>query len=233
MDLLYFLKERLKFIQSLYDSTVSSFEEIKRKIEAGEPPYVDRRNPEYADGPAFLEEWQDADDSAMVIGHWCLCMVQASIQAYLRDWISPLGAYWWDPKQLQAELGRKKGDNWFERYRLLFLDLGIDWQKGSVPLSKLEELNLTRNDLIHNIDMMSFNVQRDEKHVERYPTGLFTDDLWRELGSERLKVDRDNLAIAIRIVTDFCSWLEDIRCQYPKHKGAIAPIEPGPEPSEH
>ena len=59
MELLYFLDQRLRFIQKLYDSTASSFEEKKRQIEAGEPPYVDCRDPEYVDEPAFLTEWQE------------------------------------------------------------------------------------------------------------------------------------------------------------------------------
>jgi len=134
MDLLYFLDRRLAFVQKLYDSTVVGFEETKRQIEAGEPPYVDERNPEYVDEPAFLEEWQEADDSAMVIGHWCLCMIQASLHEYLKDCISPAGSYWWKSEGLQREVSQKRAPNNFGRYRLLFFDLGIDWQKGPVHL---------------------------------------------------------------------------------------------------
>lgn len=217
MDLLYFLDRRLQFIRNLYNSTVSVFEETKRKIEAGEPPFVDSRNPEYADEPAFLAEWQEADDSVMVIGHWCLCMVQASLQAYLKDCISPVGSYWWDAKLLRLELNKKKGNNWFGRYRLLFLDLGVDWEQGPVSLSALEQLNLTRDDLIHNIETASFNVERLEKHAKRFPTGLFVDDLWSDIVMERLRVDRDKLELAIRLVTEFCTWLDDIRCNYPNY----------------
>ncbi len=78
MDLLYFLKERLKFIEQLYDGAVAPFEETKRKIEEHEPPYVDNRDPEYVSEPAFLSEWQQADDSIMVIGHWALCIVHGA-----------------------------------------------------------------------------------------------------------------------------------------------------------
>jgi hypothetical protein len=63
MDLLYFLKERLRFIEQLYDGAISPFEKTKRKIEEHEPPYVDNRDPEYVSEPAFLSEWQQADDS--------------------------------------------------------------------------------------------------------------------------------------------------------------------------
>jgi len=145
MNLLYFLKTRLRFIEQLYDGAAAPFVETKRQIEAGEQPYVDNRDPEYYDGePAFLTEWQEADDSVIVIGHWCLCMVQASLKAYLEECIGPSGAYWWDPKHLRGELPKKQGGSWFGRYRLLFLeDLGVDWSTGPVSLDELEQLNLT------------------------------------------------------------------------------------------
>lgn len=50
-----------------------------QKIEAGEPPFVDTRDPEYADEPAFLAEWQETEESVAVLGQWCLCMVQGSL----------------------------------------------------------------------------------------------------------------------------------------------------------
>src|SRR5580704_5157459 len=121
MDLLYFLNRRLAFVQKLYDSTVGPFEERKRQIEVGEAQYVYAGDPDDYDGdPPFLEEWQEADDSVMVIGHWCLCMVQASLQTYLQESISPYGSYWWKPAALMAFLGRKKADSKFQRYRVLY-----------------------------------------------------------------------------------------------------------------
>jgi hypothetical protein len=55
MDLLYFLKRRLEFVQSLYDNAVEPFERTKYQIEKGEEPYVDRRNPEDYDEPALSD----------------------------------------------------------------------------------------------------------------------------------------------------------------------------------
>ena len=235
MDLLYFLTRRLQFVQNLYDSAVGPFEEKKRKIEDGEPPYVDETgSDEYTDEPPFLAEWLEADNSVMVVGHWCLCMVQATLQTYLRDCISPLGTLWWNSSKLKACLGQKKGKHWFERYRLLFLeDLGIDWGQGPVLLADLEQLNLTRDDLIHNIDMMSFSIERDEKHAERFPTGLFTDDLWRGLSIEQVRIDRNKLALAIQLVTDFCAWLDGIRCEYRRYIKAMLAGEPWTQTVSH
>ena len=54
MDLLYFLTERLRFIGYFYITSSAAFTELKRKIDTGEEPYVDRSDPEYSDEPAFL-----------------------------------------------------------------------------------------------------------------------------------------------------------------------------------
>ena len=233
MDLLHFLNRRLSFIQTLYQSATPPFEEIKQKIEAHEPPYVHDGNPNDYDGdPHFLSEWQEADDSIMVIGHWCLCMVQVSLQCYLRDCISPIGALWWNSSALVAGLGeirsKKRRESWFECYRLLFQEgLRVDWGKGPVSLADLEQLNLTRNDLIHNIDMLSFNVERVEEHAKRFPIGLFTDDLWRGLDIERVRIRAEQLVVAVQLVTDFCTWLDGIRCRYPQY---LKQLESGVEP---
>lgn len=213
MDLMYFLSARLRFIETLWRSSVAPFQETKRKIEAGESPFVDTRRPEDYDEPAFLAQWQEADESILVIGHWCFCMVQASLQAFLRDCIGPLGSLWWSHEELRASLGTKKAASWFERYRLLFLeDLGIDWNQGPVPLSKLEQLNLTRNDLIHNVDTFTMAVERSDGHSEKFPTGLFVDEMWFGLSKDRIRIDKDKLQLASNLVLEFCGWLDRFRC---------------------
>lgn len=208
MDLLYFLENRLEFIGYIYYSATSPFEETMRKITHGEPPYIDTRDPEYADEPAFLSQWQEADDAAAVIGHWCLCMVQASLHAYLKESISPFGRFWWNSEALQNALSQKRG-NWFEKYTLLFREeLGIDFAGAPVAPSDLEQLNLTRNDLIHNVDLLTETISRSEEHAQRFPRALFTDDLWAALGVERIRITKDKLNVAIQLVRDFCTWLD-------------------------
>ena len=217
MDLIYFLESRLTFIQNLYHSATAPFEETKRKIDNGEPPYVDTRDPEDADEPAFLVKWQEADESVTVIGHWCLCMVQASLQAYLKESISPSGSLWWNSQDLRTALSQKQGRSWFGRYTLLFRDeLGVDFAAAPVAISDLEQLNLTRNDLIHNVELLSETVLRSEEHAQRFPIALFTDELWNQVGIERIKVTEDQLNVAIRLVREFCTWLDGIRCDYPR-----------------
>ncbi len=92
-------------------------------------PYVDPRNPEYDDvsEPFFLEQYQEAAESIEVIGHWCLCMVYASLKAYLEGFIDAMARDFRNGSQLRQLLAAKKAKSWLERYRLLFVeDLGID-----------------------------------------------------------------------------------------------------------
>jgi hypothetical protein len=121
-------------------------------------------------------------------------------------------------KILVTLLAKKKAKSWLHRYRLLFVeDLGIDWSKGPVSFSELEQLNLTRDDVVHNVDVLSMNVGRTENHAERFPVGLFTDELWAKLGVERVKVDKEKLRLAIEVVEKFCTWIDGVRCSHPKH----------------
>jgi hypothetical protein len=43
VDIAFFLDQRLKFVEYFYANASSGFEEIQRRIEADEPPYVDTR----------------------------------------------------------------------------------------------------------------------------------------------------------------------------------------------
>jgi hypothetical protein len=218
MDVLYFLRRRLRFTSNLYDQATAPFRETIRKIEAQEPPYVDPRNPEDDDlsEPFFLEEYQEAGESIEVIGHWCLCMVYASFKAFLAEYMSEIARDYQGLGDLKEKLAARKNKNWFERYRLLFLeDMGIDWRKGPVKLSELEHLNLARDDVTHNVDVMSMYVYQTDRHAERYPKGLFVDEVWLNLNlGGRIKVGRDELTAGLGMVDDFCAWLEDIRVHY-------------------
>lgn len=182
---------------------------------------MDTRNPEYDDvsEPFFLEEAQEAAESIEVIGHWCLCMVYASFKAYLAEYMSEMARDYRGLGDLTEKLVARKNKNWFERYRLSFLeDMGIDWHKGPVKLSELEHLNLARDDVTHNVEVMSMYVYQTEQHAARYPKGLFVDEVWMNLNlGGRIKVGRDELTAGLRMVDAFCAWLEDIRIHYPAY----------------
>ena len=211
MDCIYFLRARLQLILKLYDSASEPFRTTKTKIEEGEYPFVDTRNPEDADEPAFLTEWQEADNSLDVLGKLCLCFVQGSLKAYLEERVNDIGRVFGiaTSENLKRRLAAKSG-NWFQKYRLLFLeDLKIDWQRSPVPITDLEHLNLTRDDITHNVDLTTTYVGQTQKHAGRFPNGLFTDDLWAGMGmSGIIKVDAAKLRKAVEMVEQFCQFLE-------------------------
>jgi hypothetical protein len=223
MDLLWFLRRRLHFISKLYGGATSPFRDTIQQIEAGAPPYVDERDPEYADEPAFIDEYQQAAESIEVIGHWSLCMVYASCKAFLEEYVEEMARNYRGLGVLSQILSNKKAKSWFERYRLLFLeDLGIDWEKGPVKLTDLEHMNLTRDDLTHNVDFLSMYVYQTERHAERYPQGRFVDELWTRLGiGARIKVGPNELDDASAAVDRFCAWLEEIRNNYPRYVSTL------------
>lgn len=235
MDILWFLKQRLEFIDRLYNDSTASFREKMRKIEAGEHPYVDQRHPEYDDvsEPAFLEEWQDAYEAVEVIGYWCLSMVQASLKAFLEEYVNDMANYHRQFSAAKSELAKTKAASWFERYRLFFLNyFYIDWQRGPVNIEDLEQINLTRDDLTHNVNVTTHTVYQTEKHAKRFPKGLFTDtantdELWTKLFGlgGKIKVGRDQLTQALGLLDEFASWLDNIRINYMAHLRSLAEAE--------
>ena len=89
MDVGYFLNERIAFVRHYYDTASFPFIEKKRKIRAGEEPFI----PPYSeDGePPFLEEYGEAEESLQVLGYSCISMLAAALQLYLRTWTIELG----------------------------------------------------------------------------------------------------------------------------------------------
>ena len=70
--------------------------------------------------------------------------------------------------------------NWFERYHLFFrLEFGIDWESSPVRITDLEQTNLTRDDLVHNVDVTITYIYRAKSHAERFPQSVFADEMWR------------------------------------------------------
>lgn len=68
---LYFLKERTKFIRRFYEGAGELFRATIRQIEAKEPPFDE---PPYSeDGePPFMEEWTDATMALEMLGRTCI-----------------------------------------------------------------------------------------------------------------------------------------------------------------
>jgi hypothetical protein len=79
MNILAILKDRLRFIERFYEGASQQFSETKRRVEAGEPPFVQRSFDPERDAdfePPFLAEWKEAYEAANLVGQAALTLVQ-------------------------------------------------------------------------------------------------------------------------------------------------------------
>jgi hypothetical protein len=194
MNLLYFLSDKLRFIEQLYSRAVAPFITIKRQIEEGEPPY-DIYPPDFnpEDGePAFTSEWIEADESQNVIGYACLGLVQSVLFEYLREYL----------QEKCCSLPSGKGAL-LHRYKVFFMDhFGIDWETGPVAFETLEDVALARNHIQHETRITSKFASQTADYRRRLPNSLFG-GRFREI-----RVTEGGLKAAIGAVEEFCSFLD-------------------------
>ena len=209
LDLAYFLKQRLSFVEYFHANTTASFEDIKRKIEAGEPPYVDTRHPDDPDDePAFLEEWEKADAAMTITGAACLDQLQSTFHAFLDEYMNQIGN-----KKVVPQLKNLEQKSWFGNYRLFFQEyLKIDWAASGADLELLEQVILARNDFTHNVDLLSLNAYQTSFHAEKYPNSAFADPRWKTLSllvpRTRLIVPGETLLRAVGALRTLCEYLD-------------------------
>src|SRR5450759_1939508 len=128
MDLLYFLRDKLHFIESMYAKATATFVETKRKIENSEDEFdYSGSDPESFDGePPFLTEWQEADEAVNLLGQACLSLVQSALKEDLDGCLFVT----------RSEKPQRKGkESWFDAYQRFFYEqFGIDWTQSPVQL---------------------------------------------------------------------------------------------------
>jgi hypothetical protein len=134
VHLIHFLNQRLSFVEYFHVNTTASFESIKSKIEAEEPPYVDTRHSDDPnDEPAFLEEWENADAAITVAGAACLDLLQSTLHAFLDEYMNEIGN-----KQVIPQLRKLEQKSWLGNYKLFFKNyLKIHWEASGADLGVL------------------------------------------------------------------------------------------------
>lgn len=230
MDLLHFLNQRLEFVEYFHANTTASFEEVRRKIEAGDPPYVDTRDPEHADEPLFLEEWERADAAITITGAACLDILQSTFHEFLDNYMHLIGN-----KEIIPHLGDMGKKSWFGNYRAFFVEyLDIDWAASGADLDLLEQAILTRNDFTHNIDLFSLVALQTSFHSKKYPDSAFADPRWKTLFMQgtRLTVPDETLQQTIGTLRTVCEYLEHERHRLMRRGGKRVVWQPEPKPEE-
>jgi len=221
VDVGYFLRDRIAFIRQFFDAASLPFSEKKRKIEAGEEPFV---TPYREDGePPFLDEWLEADESLQVVGYSCISMLAAAFHLYLKTWEAMLGVS--DGNSFKAEF--KVG--WFNGYKAYFAArLGVDFAKAPSDLEILEEIVLARNRIQHPNDIVSPRMSYLPSDLKKLPHVFFVNEAERGLFSDvddtekswlippSVHVTEEKLMAAIIEIEKFSGWLEGelVRCGY-------------------
>lgn len=213
MDVLFFLKERTRLIRQYYVHAASPFNEIIRKIEAGEEPFV----PPYSeDGePPFLSEWIEADELREVTGRCCLSMLSASLQLYFKTWERNLGLSYGKTFKAEFRDGGIVGG-----YRACLASCaGMDWSQCPADLEIIEQVVLARNRDQHPESITTVRVTHTEKDRQRFLRPFFMNEreaVLFEDGDEptlfmslSVHVTSDKLMTAIDQVEQLCEWLEE------------------------
>ena len=143
---------KLRAVERLYKGAVSSFVDVREKIETGiepfEPPPFDPETDNLE--PPFLEEWQEAEEFQDLIGQMCIGLVHSTLKDYLDGVIERHGLQSDIEKYVSRRRNQVTGESWFGRYLAFFGEVfGIDWSQSPVLVESLEEINLARNDIQH------------------------------------------------------------------------------------
>ena len=202
----------MAFLRQFYEMSTTPFEERKRKIEAGEEPYV----PPYSEDaePAFLSEWTEAEESIQIVGYSSICMLAASLHLYLSEWERQLG--------LECRQGHsaefKKG--WLHGYRAYFgLRHAILWEESGADLELLEQIVLTRNRVQHPGSISDMHVTHSAQDVRKHLHVFFVDEgemrSFVSLGGVEndwlmpsITITREQFLTALQEVERFGVWLD-------------------------
>ncbi|MGR5094603.1 hypothetical protein ACPV5O_04980 [Vibrio maritimus] len=180
-------------------------------IEAGIEPYI----PVYSeDGePPFLSEWIDAKSGLETCAHHALSMLSSSLQLYLKAWVNRLDKYHGITFNVNF---KKKG--WFNGYREIFNEVGLDMSLCPANLDIIEQVPLVRNRIQHPDSLTSINVSHSDSDLNKFPSPYFVQESELALATSQqenswlfpptIAPSNEQVLEAISNVELLCSWLE-------------------------
>lgn len=213
MDLVFFIKDRLKFATYFFENASRPFAHLISAIEKQEPPFV----PVYDESgePQYLQEWQDARTGFESVGLTALSMVASSLQLFLNDWVR---------YRLESRGGtqykRKHRKGWFHAYRNILEEVGLDLTACPANLELIEQAVLARNRGQHPEVLTMLQTTHSKSDLEKYPNPYFVSETDQrvieqdngELSwwlSPNVYVDESKLSTVISEVEKLCEWLEE------------------------
>lgn len=214
MDVLFFFKERTRFIRQFYNTAAVPFLQTMEAIEKGAPPFDD---PPYSeDGePAYLVEWIEASEALEVLGRTCLSMLSPSLLLYFRTWERQLGVRWDEDERKKTF---KKG--FLNGYLTCFEQVsGIVRKECPANLDLIEQVILARNRDQHPEDITSMRVTHGRVKTDRPSSQFFMNERDRAMFSDpemqglsfldpAVHVSGEQLFAAILEAENLVDWLE-------------------------
>jgi len=209
MNVLPALNNQLDFIRSFYFTAASPFETLLRQ-----------HTPRYQvcddEPPDESERWQEARKGLEVLGQFGLALVQKAILDYLRSFVID--------KAGPNNVPKQKGSAFLKYEKLLLTRTTFRWEDSPVSRDRIEEVNLCRNDFIHDSEseIDSSQPRQSPDHFEKHPSSSFSDPLdravrmafatanneeWHETPG-LLTVSRYELCSAITAARQFCAFVE-------------------------
>ena len=197
---------RLAFIRRFYFTAAAPFEASRRRNITRHAP-----NEHLQDES---ESWEGSTKGLELLGQCSLSLVAKAIQDCLREFAKREGAV----------LGPKKPkESWFDYYcRYLEDNTSFRWNNSPVPRDQIEQINLCRNDFLHDPDIDGNQPKQSVSHFEKHPLSRFNDGVERAVvkaiaqvnGEEfeatpgSLSVTRYKLLGAIADAGKFCAFVE-------------------------
>jgi hypothetical protein len=213
MDVLWFLNRRMGFVRDFYTRASKPFVETMDKISNAEAPFDD---PPYSeDGePAFLAEWQDADEAIDFLGQSCISFIAASVKLYLveteREFRRMWGRMFPFPDVKVSEEGIVSGyEDWFR-------SLGIDFRSSGADIELIREVVATRNLAQHPASIGLMRLSQRPVDREKFPRPFFGHPLEKQIHDDEpshefawmLSITPEAIAQSVNEVVKFGEWLD-------------------------
>jgi hypothetical protein len=214
MDFLAILEFHLRFIEQFHKVAAEPFDATMRKIESAEGPFVPKSAPGDFDGYEYQAEYNDARDCLSVLGNCGLILLEKALHDYVRAFVEREGGP--GPK--------KSRESWFDRHcRFLEENTAFCWANSPVARDRIEQINLSRNDIVHHPVIDLIRPRQSDAHFGKYPASRFVEEweIQAMSGPEgkpefplTIDVTRENVTAAIADVRDFCVYIESQRTKW-------------------
>lgn len=209
MDYMYFVDERLNLALYTFDLGTPPFEEVRRKIEASEPPYDHPSGRDDSEDDAYQEAFENANVAIQVIGMSCVELVQTALHAFLKEFVERSFG-----RLLLDRVSQIKKDGWFLKFKALFAtNPDYDWANSGADLDVIEQLCLTRNDFHHSVNLVTRYPYQSKKHADKYSDSLFLNPAFcgAFMHEQPLLVTRETLQSSINEVRKLCEYIVNAR----------------------